>query len=146
MIQPKKNGKARKTADLSALSRAGQHESHNTGFAADIVKSVPASMLKSALDCDEGYHSIDLDPRHRHKTTFATEWCLFRFKRVPQGYLSPRDNYTKHTDGIMEACPNKPQTTDRDSIIDDMIVFSKDMEEQFFRVCSLLSHCDENSV
>lgn len=116
VIQPKKSGKARRTVDLSALSRAGQHESHHTRSAADIAKSIPAGMLKSTLDCVDGYHGVELDPRDRHKTTFATEWGLFRYKRVPQGYLSSGDNYTKHTDIIMESCPGKPDTTDRETI------------------------------
>ena len=46
----------------------------------------------------------------------------------------------------MEACPNKPETTDRETIIDDTIVFSKEMEDQFFRICGLLSHCNENGM
>ena len=73
VIQPKKNGKARRTVDLSGLSRAGQHESHHTRSPADIAKSVPANMLKSVLDCVDGYHGVELDPRDGHKTTFSTE-------------------------------------------------------------------------
>ena len=58
VIQPKKNGTARKTVDLSGLCRAGRHESHHTRSAADIVKSVPAGKLKSTLDCVDSYHGV----------------------------------------------------------------------------------------
>jgi hypothetical protein len=37
VIQPKKNGRARRTVDLSGLSKAGRHESHHTRSAAEIV-------------------------------------------------------------------------------------------------------------
>ena len=81
---PKKNGRARRTVDLSGLSRAGRHESHHTRSAAEIVKTVPAGKLKSTLDCVDGYHGVELADEDCHKTTFATELGLFRYLRVPQ--------------------------------------------------------------
>ena len=45
--------RARRTVDLSGLSRAGKHESHNTRSAAEIAKSIPSGKLKSSLDCVE---------------------------------------------------------------------------------------------
>jgi hypothetical protein len=42
VIQPKKNGRARRTVDLAGLSKAGRHESRHTRSAAEIVKTVPA--------------------------------------------------------------------------------------------------------
>ena len=77
VIQPKKNGKARRTVDLSGLSRAGTHESHHTRSAAEIAITVPGGKLKTTLDCVDGYHKVELAKEDRHKTTFATEWGLF---------------------------------------------------------------------
>jgi hypothetical protein len=48
----------------------------------------------------DGYHGVELDKEDRHKTTFATEWGLYRYLRVPQGYLSSGDSYAKHIDAI----------------------------------------------
>ena len=45
MLQSKKNGKIRRTADLSYLIRAGIHESHYNRSAAEVAKSVPAGKL-----------------------------------------------------------------------------------------------------
>ena len=109
VIQPKKNGKARRTVDLSGLSKAGTHESHHTRSAAEIAKTVPGGKVKTTLDCVDGYHGVELAEEDRHKTTFATEWGLFEYLRVPQGYLSLGDSYAKHTDAIMEMCPGKPE-------------------------------------
>ena len=66
VIQPKKNGRARRTVDLSGLSKAGRHESHHTRSAAEIVKTVPAGKLKSILDCVDGYHGVELAEEGRH--------------------------------------------------------------------------------
>ena len=146
VIQPKKNGRARRTVDLSGLSKAGRHESHHTRSAAEIAKSVPAGKLKSTLDCVDGYHGVELARKDRHKTTFNTEWGMFRYLRVPQGYLSSGDSYTKHTDAILEACPGTPATNDFEKIIDDVIQWSDTLEEAFFRICSMLSHCNQNGM
>ena len=67
VIQPKKNGTARRTVDLSGLSKAGRHESHHTRSAAKIAKSVPAGKLKSMLDCIEGYHGLELAKEDCHQ-------------------------------------------------------------------------------
>jgi hypothetical protein len=125
VIDPKKNGRARRTVDLAKLSKAGQHESHHTRSAA---KSVPAGKLKSTLDCVDGYHGVESAKEDRHKTTFATEWGLFRYHRVPQGYLSSVDSYTKHTDAILETCPGKPDESDSEKIIDDIIQWSDNLD------------------
>ena len=78
VIQLRKSGRARRTVDLSGLSRAGRHESHHTRSAAEIAKSVPAGKLKSTLDCVDGYHGVELAVENRQKTTFNTEWGMFR--------------------------------------------------------------------
>jgi hypothetical protein len=77
LIEPKRNGRARRTVDLAKLSGAGRHESNSTRSAAEIANSVPAGKLKSTLDCIDGYHGVELAKEDRHKTTFATEWGLF---------------------------------------------------------------------
>ena len=94
----------------------------------------------------DGYHGVELAVEDRHKTTFATEWGLYRYCRVPQGYLSSGDSYTKHTQAIMETCPGKPVENDQETIIDDTIVWTDDLEKSFYRICSMLSHCNKNGM
>ena len=47
VIQPKKNGRARRTVYLSGLSRAGRHESHHTRSAAEFAPSYQNGMVFS---------------------------------------------------------------------------------------------------
>ena len=78
VIQEKKNGKARRTVDVSYLSKHGLNESQHTPSAPIIAERVPRNKSKSALDCVDGYHVITLTEDDRHKTTFATEWGKFQ--------------------------------------------------------------------
>ena len=128
------------TVDLSYLSKHGIEESHNTKSAPMIAKSVPANKLKSTLDCVDGYHGIELAEEDRYKTTLATEFGNFRYRRAPQGYLSSGDSYGRYTDAILEDYPSSPVARDWEKIVNDIINWSDTVEEAFHRICSLLSH------
>ena len=146
VLQPKKDGKPRRTVDLSALSKSGIRETHHTRSPFKVACSVPANKLKSVLDCADGYHGVEIAEEDRHKTTFITEWGRFRYCRAPQGYGGSGDGYTKRTDDILEDCPAKPETVDFDKIVDDIIVWSDNIELAFNRICNILSHCSNNGM
>ena len=46
----------------------------------------------------------------------------------------------------MEACPGKPEESDYEKIIDDIIQWSENLEAAFFRICAILSHCNHNGM
>jgi hypothetical protein len=56
---------------------------------------------------------------------------------------STLDFDTKHTDAIPDDCPEKPAENDYEKIVDDII---ETMEQAFFRICSMLSHCNKNGM
>ena len=118
-VHSRKSGRAHRNVDMSGLSRACRQESHHSRSAAEIAKLVPAGKLNSTMHCVDRYHKVELAMENRHKTTFATEWGLFRYIRVPQGYISSGDIYTNQTDAILEACPGKPENSDYENIMDD---------------------------
>ena len=146
IIQAKKNGKPRRTIDLSALTKASIRDTHHTRSPAKVARTVPAGKLKSTLDCIDGYHGVEIAEEDRHKTTFITEEGKFRYKRIPQGYGSSGDGYTRRTDDILASCPNTPDKQDYEKIIDDIIIWNDSLEECFFRVCNILSHCNKSGM
>ena len=66
VIQEKKNGKARRTVDLSYLCKHGLEESHTTSIAAIIAKRITGNKLKSKLECVNSCHGINLEEADRH--------------------------------------------------------------------------------
>ena len=143
VIQPKKDGRPRRTVDLSGLTKAGVRETHHTRSPFRVVCSVPRYMLKSTLDCVDGYHGVPLAEEDKHKTVFITEDGRYEYQRIPQGYGASNDGYTIRTDEILAKVPNKPDKPDYEKIIDDVIQWSGNMEEAFHRVCGILSHCSK---
>ena len=102
--------------------------------------------LKSTLDCVDGYHGVELAVEDRHKTTFNTEWGMFSVQ-VPQSATGLSIIWRQlHQTYILDACPGKPAENDFEKIIDDMIQWSDNMEDTFFRICSILSHCNHNGM
>ena len=93
IIQAKKNGKPRRTIDLSALTKASVRDTHHTRNPAKVARTTPADKLKSTLDCIDGYHGVEIAEEDRLKTTFITEEGKFQYKRIPQGYSSSGDEY-----------------------------------------------------
>merc|ERR1711954_344359 len=140
-ITAKKDGRPRRTVDLSELTRAGIREAHHTRSPIKVVCSVPRGMVKTTLDCVDGYHGIPLAEEDWHKTTFLTEKGRYQYRRVPQGYGSSNDGYTIRTDEVLASVPGRPEVVDYEKIVDDVIVWSPDVERAFFRVCNMLSHC-----
>ena len=59
-IAAKKDGRPRRTVDLSGLTRAGIRETHHTRSPIKGVYSVPSGMVKTKVDCVDGYHGIPL--------------------------------------------------------------------------------------
>ena len=143
VITAKKNGKPRRTVDLSGLTKAGIRETHHTRSPFKVVCSIPKGMVKTTLDCVDGYHGVPLAEEDWHKTTFLTEKGRFQYKRVPQGYGSSNDGYTIRTDEVLASVPGKPDVVDYEKIIDDVIQWSEDIGTAFHRVCSILSHCSK---
>ena len=143
VITPKKDGRPRRTVDLAVLTKAGVRETHHTRSPFKVVCSVPRGMLKTTLDCTDGYHGIPLAEEDMHKTTFITEWGRYSYRRAPQGYGSSNDGYTIRTDDILASVPGKPEENDYEKIVDDVIQWSEDIETAFHRVCAMLSHCSK---
>ena len=61
-------------------------------------------------------------------------------KRLPQGYGSSGDGYSRKTDEILTTSTGAPDNQDFDTIVDDVVVWNNNLEEAFFRVCNIITH------
>ena len=48
----------RRTVDLQGLNRMSRRETHHTTSPFNLVSRVPMGLIKSVLDCWNGYHSL----------------------------------------------------------------------------------------
>ena len=140
VICPKKSGKPRRTVDLQALNRHATRETHHTQSPFHQARKVPPHTRKSVFDAWNGYHSIPLDDRDKHLTTFITPWGRYRYLVAPQGYISSRDGYSRRFDEIVADFPQKTKC------IDDTLMWSDDLKESFFQAVRWLDICGNNGI
>ena len=100
VVVAKKNGKPRRCVDFQQLNKASVRQTHPVKTPFHMAMSIPQNTWRTCLDAYEGFHSIPLRVEDRHLTTFVTEWGLYRYKTLPQGFLSATDGYTDRFDEI----------------------------------------------
>ena len=132
VVVPKHSGEPRRTVDLQALNKASVRQTHHTRSPFMLASAVPPGKTKAVLDVWNSFHSVPLRMEDRHKTTFITPWGRFRYRVAPQGYLASMDAYTHRFSLITEEIKNKQV------IVDDTLLWSENVEENFYDVCQLL--------
>ena len=140
VICPKKSGKPRRTVDLQALNQHATRETHHTQSPFHQARKVPPHTRKSVFDAWNGYHSIPLDDRDKHLTTFITPWGRYRYLVAPQGYISSGDGYSRRFDEIVADFPQKTKC------IDDTLMWTDNIEESFFQAVKWLDICGNNGI
>ena len=135
LITAKADGSPRRVIDYQAVNAHTPRQTHHTRNPWAIASSVPAGKYKSVLDNWHGYHSVPLAPEDRDVTCFLTPWGRYRYKTTPQGLNCAGDGYTQRSDIIMEGM------TDLDKCIDDTILWSDSIEQNFYKVCEFLTKC-----
>eukprot|EP00111_Clytia_hemisphaerica_P018819 TCONS_00055643-protein len=132
VVCAKKDGTPRRTVDFQALNANATRETHHTMSPFHQACLVPSGKKKTVFDCWNGYHSIPLEPEHRHLTTFITPWGRYRYKVAPQGYIASGDGYTRRLDEIVLNVPDKTKC------IDDSLLWANDIEASFFQAVDYL--------
>ena len=135
VIAPKKDGSPRRTVDLQALNQASVRQTHHTASPYHTAASIPSGVMKTCLDAWNGYHSVQLDENSRKMTSFITPWGVYRYRTAPQGYLASGDAYTHRYDNIIR------DFGDIAKCVDDVCLWGKSNEENFFKSCQYLDLC-----
>ena len=137
VITPKADGTPRRVIDFSPLNRNAPRQLHHTKSPHTIAMGVPGHTVKTVLDNWHGYHSVPIYEPDRHLTTFITPFGRYRYRTVPQGFISAGDGYTQRMDLIVEG------TKKFDHCVDDSILWDGSIEENFFRVCTFIEQCSK---
>ncbi|GFN96954.1 enzymatic polyprotein [Plakobranchus ocellatus] len=101
---------------------------------------VPPNTRKTNFDACNGYHSIALDPKDRHITTFITPWGCCRYCACPQGYIASGDVYIRCFEEVVSNIDKKTK------VIDDTIMWSPSIEDSFLQAAKWLDLCGRNNI
>ena len=76
----KKNGEPRRVVDLRLVNSSTQRQMHYTEHPFMQAMGIPPNTWRFTTDEWNGYHSVPLDTRDRHITTFLTPWGRMHYK------------------------------------------------------------------
>ena len=88
----------------------------------------------------EGYHSIPITEEDRRVTTFITPWGRYRYKVLPQGFLTANNAYCEHYEKITRDLKNLTRC------VDDALLWENTIEDNFMKTCQYLSLCAQNGI
>jgi hypothetical protein len=140
VVAPKHNGDPRRTVDMTQLNKVSVRQTHHTIPPFKQAISVPRNTKKTTLDAWNGYHSVLIDERDRHLTTFITPWGRYRYRSAPQGYLASGDAYTHRYDKITADVKNQSRC------VDDTIIWSSSIENSFERTTEYMTLVGANGI
>ena len=137
---PKKDLSPRRTVNFVPLNQYSARQTHHTMSPFHQASMVPPNTYKTVLDAWNGYHSCSLDEDSKHLTTFITPWGRYRYRKLPQGFLSAGDAYTDRYDRIIA------EVEDKTKCVDDTILWKPSIKESFLHTCNYLTLCSRNGI
>ena len=97
-VVSKKNGNPRRMVDLRPVNAAAERQTHYVEPPFEQARGILAGSWRFTSDAWNGYHSVPLDKRDRHVTTFITPWGRLRYKGGPQGQVVTGDAFNSWYD------------------------------------------------
>ncbi|MCG7877651.1 MAG: RNase H-like domain-containing protein, partial [Candidatus Thiodiazotropha endolucinida] len=137
---PKPNGKIRICIDPRDLNKAILREHYPMKTIEDVLLEIPEAKVFSKIDCTNGYWQIRICPASQKLCTFNTPFGRYSFTRLPFGIRCSGEVYQRAVSNIIEGIEGCS------AIVDDILIWGKDMKEHDLRLKSVLDRLRENNV
>ena len=132
---PKGDGTLRPVGDYRDLNLKTDLDTYSLPHLRDFTNKIAGSRVFSKLDLFKAFHQIVIDKRDRYKTTLATPWGFYQFKRLSMGMRNSAQSFQRWVDSVIG---------DMEGVfcyLDDLLVYSEDedthikvLEELFQRL------------
>lgn len=125
VVVRKKNGDIRLCIDYRKLNLRTVKDAYAPPNIEDTFMALTGSKWFSVLDLKSGYYQIEVEEADKPKTAFVCPFGFYEFNRMPQGVTNAPSTFQR----IMEKCMAGLNLKEVLVFLDDIIVFSKDLEE-----------------
>ena len=136
LLVQKKDGSYRMCVDYRALNKSTIKNRFPVPRIEDIFDKLQGSSYYSRIDLKSGYHQIRIIPEDIHKTAFRTTFGLFEFLVMPFGLTNAPATFNRMMDRIF-----RPHRSYTGVFFDDIIVYSKTLEEHKGNLKKVLKSC-----
>lgn len=136
-LVPKKNGKQHLIINYIPINRVAVKDDYPLPLITDIIGVLADQQVFSVLDATEGFHQVKIDPKSRHFTAFLTPMGLYKYTRVPFGFVNSPAIFQRAMNevlgpGLYKRCA---------AYVDDIIVFGRTEEEHNDNLEWVLNRC-----
>ena len=134
LFAKKKDGDLRFCTDYRALNEVTIRDRYPLPVIGEILDRVGlrGATIFSKMDCRSGYHQVRVREDDTHKTTFVTHKGAFEWRVLPMGLCNAPATFQRLMDSILG------RFTFAAVYLDDIIVFSKSVEEHAEHVRAVL--------
>ncbi|RXN35730.1 Retrovirus-related Pol polyprotein from transposon 412 [Labeo rohita] len=139
VVVRKKNGDVRLCIDYRKLNQQTIKDAYALPKLEDTFMALTGSQWFSVLDLKSGYYQIEVAEADKEKTAFVCPFGFYEFNRMPQGVTNAPSTFQR----IMEKCMADINLKEVLVFIDDIIVFSKSLEEHEQRLIRVLTRLRE---
>jgi hypothetical protein len=108
----------------------------------ECIDSLGEAAIVTTLDCNSGYWQIQVDQADRDKTTFTSQYGVYRFIRLPFGLLKEPGNFQRAVDIVVSGVKWKTCLV----YLDDVIVFSSSREAHMRHVDEVLTLLENSGL
>lgn len=139
VVVRKKNGDVRLCVDYRKLNLQTVKDAYALPNLEETFSTLTGSQWFSVLDLKSGYYQIEVDEADKPKTAFVCPIGFWEFNRMPQGITNAPSTFQR----LMEKCMGDMNLKEVLVFLDDIIVFSKTLEEHETRLIKVLNRLKE---
>ena len=142
VIVKKKNGEMRFCIDFRSINKITKKDSFPMPLVAETLDALSGTHYFTTLDLKSGYWQIELDPSAREKTAFVTHNGLYEFLVMPFGLTNSGASFQRLMEHILRGLEYRFALI----YIDDIIIFSKSIEEHLTHLKEVFRRLREANV
>ncbi len=139
VIVKKKNGSIQLCIDYRKLNNQTIKDAYALSNIEETFSALPESKWFSVMDLKSGYYQVEVEEEDKPKTAFVTPMGFWEFNRMPQGVTNAPSTFQR----VMEKCMGTSHPKEVLVFLDDLIVFSKSLEEHEERLMKVLNRLKE---
>ncbi|CAJ1057667.1 unnamed protein product [Xyrichtys novacula] len=139
VVVRKKNGDVCLCIDYRKLNLQTVKDAYALPNLEEAFSTLTGSKWFSVLDLKSGYYQIEVEEADKPKTAFVCPMGFWEFNRMPQGVTNAPSTFQR----LMERCMGDMNLKEVLVFLDDIIVFSKTLEEHEVRLMKVLTRLRE---
>lgn len=139
VVVRKKDGTVRLCIDFRKLNSQTIKDAYALPNLEEVFSTLTGSKWFSVLDLKSGFYQIGMEEADKCKTAFVCPLGFWEFNRMPQGITNAPSTFQR----LMERCMGDLNRKQVLVFIDDLIVFSKTLEEHESRLLQVLNRLKE---